>query len=354
MAARVRPFGAADLAACLAIGNAVDPAHPVSLADARRRDELWATERYHLVRFVADVAGEASNAGDAGRRIVGWGQIAHAPWQFHPRKYDLRLEVDPAHRQRGVGSQLFQQLLDALLARDALLVRAVATESDAASSGFLTRRGFREIWRTLESRLDVDAFDPVPFAGAAERVERQGVTITTLAAELARDPDVLREVYDLHVVCNRSQQEIDPVTPPPFEAFAANEVDGPRAILEAWFLARDARAGHCFVGLSTLERLTGTADTAKGVADTADTAAVEGVEGMAGVLEAGYTAVHPAYRGRGIALALKRRTIAYARDHGYRFIETNSNAGNEPMLRINAALGFQPRPARISFERRLA
>ena len=68
------------------------------------------------------------------------------------------------------------------------------------------------------------------------------------------------------------------------------------------------------------------------------------------MLEPGFTAVHPAYRGRGIALALKLRTIAFTREHGYRYIKTGSNAVNERMLGINAALGFQPQPARITFE----
>jgi len=155
------------------------------------------------------------------------------------------------------------------------------------------------------------------------------VAITTLAAEMARDRAVLTELYQLHVTCNRDTEQLDPVTPPPFEEFVTNEVNGPRAIVEAWFLAR---ADHRLVAMSTLERLTGSSD----------------------VLEPGFTAVHPAYRGRGIALALKLRTIAFAREHSYRDIKTASNAVNERMLGINAALGFRSQPARITFERPLA
>jgi GNAT superfamily N-acetyltransferase len=318
-AARVRPFGAADLAACVAISNAVDPTHSTSLAAAQRRDAMWDRQHYHLARFVAQ---------DAAEGVVGWGEVAHEPWQFHPRQYGLRLAVASASRRRGVGGALLARLLADLQRRDALLVRAAVTEGDAASLAFLTRRGFREVWRNLASRLDVGAFDPAPFAAAAERVARQGVALSTLAAELARDAGVLREVYDLYVLCNRGQEELDPVTPPEFAAFVAAELEGPQALPEAWFLAR---AGGRLVGLSTLERLTGAADA----------------------LEAGYTAVHPEHRGRGLALALKLRTIAYAAGHGYREIRTDSNAGNTRMLGINAALGFAPEPARLTLERRL-
>jgi GNAT superfamily N-acetyltransferase len=307
---RVRRLTESDLTDCLMISNAVDPAHSDILSEA------WNAERYHRSRFVAT---------EEDGRILGWGQIAHTPWQFHPQKYVLDLQVHPGHRCLGVGSLLLERLLEELRARAALLVRALATEGDAETIDFLTRRGFCEVWRELESRLELARFDPTPFAGAAERVEGQGVTITTLAAELVRDRAMLPELYELYVTCNRDTEQLDPVTHRPFEEFVANEVNGPRAILEAWFLAR---ADHRLIALSTLERLSSSSDG----------------------LEVGFTAVHPAYRGRGIAFALKLRTIAFAHEHGYRYIETGSNAVNERMLGINAALGFGPQPARITFE----
>jgi mycothiol synthase len=319
-AGRVRPFDAADLAACVAIGNAVDPAHPTTLAAAQHRDATWDRGRYALIRYVAE---------DATGRVAGWGEVAHQPWLFHPGKYGLQLEVAPDHRRRGLGGALLARLLAALHRRGALLVRTVATEDGAASLAFLARRGFREVWRNLPSRLDVGAFDPAPFAPAAARVARHGVTLSTLAADRAQDAGVLREVYELYVHCNRGQEELDALTPPDFAAFVAAELEGPQALPEAWFLAR---AGGEVVGLSTLQRL----------------------PGEAAALEVGYTAVHPAHRGRGIALALKLRTIAYAAAHGYREVRTDSNAGNTRMLGINAALGFAAAPARITFERRLA
>ncbi len=36
MTVRVRPFGEADLAACLAISNALDPTHSIGLPEGRR------------------------------------------------------------------------------------------------------------------------------------------------------------------------------------------------------------------------------------------------------------------------------------------------------------------------------
>jgi GNAT superfamily N-acetyltransferase len=258
-------------------------------------------------------------------RVVGRAEAAPNPWQFHPRKYQLRLEVDAAHRWRGVGGALLARTVDALRARHALLLRAVASEDDAEAVGFLTRRGFREVWREIPSELDLAAFDGAPFGA---RAAPAGVTITTLADELARDPLILRELYALHAFCNLGQQELDGITPPPFEEFVAGQVEGPQALPEAWYLARDAGV---LVGMSSLERLPDAPDT----------------------LEPGYTAVHPAHRRRGIALALKLRAIEHARAHGYRALTTHSNAINTGVLALNTALGFRPGPALVTFELRL-
>jgi len=54
--------------------------------------------------------------------------------------------------------------------------------------------------------------------------------------------------------------------------------------------------------------------------------------------------VDPAWRGRGIALALKLLAIACARRYGVTYISTNNDSENAPMLAINRTLGYQPEP----------
>jgi GNAT superfamily N-acetyltransferase len=51
------------------------------------------------------------------------------------------------------------------------------------------------------------------------------------------------------------------------------------------------------------------------------------------------TAVHPAFRGQGIATALKLRAIMSARDHAIATLDTST--GNPAMLRANERLGFR-------------
>jgi GNAT superfamily N-acetyltransferase len=56
------------------------------------------------------------------------------------------------------------------------------------------------------------------------------------------------------------------------------------------------------------------------------------------------TGVLPGYRGRGIALALKLLAIRAARQSGVRYLRTNNDAENAPMLAVNRKLGYRPEP----------
>ncbi len=207
-------------------------------------------------------------------------------------------------------------------------MRCGVKESMAAGVAFLLRREFVEVQRTWESRLDVAAFDFDRFAGAEERAEKQGITITTLAAERARDPEALRRAYELHVTCMRDVPSVDPITDTSHEAFVSRMVETPSSLPDGYFLAV---AGGEYVGESNL------------FASLDD----------AGVLYQGLTGLRREHRGRGIALALKLRTIRYAREHGRREIRTWNDIRNQPMLRINEALGFAKQPTWITFEKTL-
>ena len=67
----------------------------------------------------------------------------------------------------------------------------------------------------------------------------------------------------------------------------------------------------------------------------------------------GLTGVRREARGKGIAMALKLATVEYARTHGIGEIKTWNDQRNQPMLRINEAMGFVKQPAWIRFEKDL-
>jgi GNAT superfamily N-acetyltransferase len=273
-------------------------------------DALWEARFFRLRLMAEDGAGH----------VVAFGEVEHMPWQFHDHKYALHVAVDPAFQGRGYGSAIYRHLEDALRRRGAVLARASVKESMTRSVEFLRHRGFDEIQRSWESRLDVPRFDFSAFAGAEERVSRAGIVLTTVAAERPRNPDLLRQVYALEVECSRDEPSYEPITPAPFELWVKDSFEAPNVIPDGMFLARD---GERYVGLSFLYRRLAQAE----------------------VLQQGFTCVDREYRGKGIAMALKLRTAQYARDHGYQEIRTWNNTRNRPMLRINEAMGFAKQPA---------
>jgi RimJ/RimL family protein N-acetyltransferase len=59
------------------------------------------------------------------------------------------------------------------------------------------------------------------------------------------------------------------------------------------------------------------------------------------------TAVVRAWRGRGLALALKHAAIGWAIANGLTELVTGNDVDNAPMRAINAKLGYRPTPDRL-------
>ncbi len=316
----LRPFAPSDYGAVIAVNRAAYPDYTESLEEWRHWDESWDSTKYFKQRLVAK----------DGARVVGWGQLSHMPWQFLADKYRVDVTVLPEHRGRGHGSALYDELLATARSRNAIALQAAAKESMADGVAFLASRGYRERKRDWESRLFVRKFDFDRFAGADERVAKQGVRISTLAAEKERDTEALRKAYDLSEDCSRDVPSVDPPTPRPYEEWMRNVIDAPNHLPEAYFIAID-----------TAGRYLGVSDLFSSLDDPS-------------FLWQGLTGVRREARGKGIAMALKLRTVRYAQGKGVEHIKTWNDQRNEPMLRINEALGFEKQPAWIVYEKDLS
>ena len=318
MAQTIRPFEPTDAeyVSVVAVHNATNPDYADTPGEWRHFDEVR-DPKHKFQRYVALV----------GAQLVGFANYFQPGWAYHPRKFGVSVTVHPEHQGQGVGSALYNTMLDALAPFDPLLVRARTREDWVRGVRFIRDRGFVEDMREWESRLDVAAFDPAPFAGAEAKMREHGIAIKSMT-ELASDPDRDRKIYELDNDVARDVPSPDPFTPMEFERYQEVALRNPGIIPEAWLIAVD---GDEYVGVSTLWKSEASTD-----------------------LYNGLTGVRRDYRRKGIALGLKLRNIAYAKAHGAPVIKTWNESNNRAMLSINEALGFVKQPAWVNYHKDLA
>lgn len=290
-----------DLAHVARIVTTVTPDFPISVAEMR-----WQHERYPGGgRFLAWLDGVPVGSGGAGRAYSYpadfpgfWGNIS----------------VLAEHRGQGVGTAILGALRD--LARDAgkTMLIGRTTEDRVAALEFLAHRGFVEHERMKAVRLDLAGV-------AAPAVEPPpGVAITSLEAR----PDLVEGAYAVALEALPDIPGDGPIAPGTLEEFRTRDVDREVIPPGAFSLAVVAATGRV-VGYANLML----------------------VPGNPKVAWHGMTAVARDWRGRGVAMALKRATIAWAVARGLEALETANDTDNAPMRAVNQRLGYRPQPDEI-------
>ena len=316
---RVREFAPSDYEAWVAASNRCYPDYPWTVQEMRHHDGAFDHSRFFKLRLVAEEGGV----------LVGGVETAHRPSRFHPDRYTFGMLVVPEARRRGHGTALYEAATAALRDRGALAASGGVKESMTDGVEFFRTRGWVEVKRDWESRLQVAGFDFRKFASAETRMVSEGIRITTLAEETEADPEAERQAFALVDVLRYDVPATDPATPETFEEWRTKHGSGsPSFLADAFFIAID-RDGQ-WLGMSNLEKQ---------------------LEDPTFVWQ-GLTGVRREARGRGIAMALKLRTVAYAQKLGVDHIKTWNDQRNRPMLAINEAMGFERQPAWITLELR--
>ena len=316
MNVEIRPFADEDYEALVAVGNRVFPEYPETVPEIRHRDERR-DPSCRFRRFVADRFGE----------VVGYAEYDQSPSMYHPQKFEIGVYIDPDQQRKGIGTALFDYLMMDLAPFDPITLRSFAREDDEASVRFLTKRGFAEVMRSWESRLDVPSFDFSPYEHLGDKITERGLALTTMG-KLASDPDRDRKLYELDMELLEDVPFPDDRTQMSFEHFQRRFLNNPDLLPQAYVVATD---DDRYVGVSSLWASQAAPDE----------------------LYTGLTGVRPGYRRQGLALVLKLTTIQYAAEHGYRTIKTWNASTNRPMLVINEQLGYVKQPAWITLAKQL-
>lgn len=276
----------ADLSTWCDVWNAITPREPVRVEDQVRRLARQ-PERLQLV------------AGGVGAGLV-------APSDSSGRLF-VMVRVVPEARRRGVGSALFERLLEHARDLDPEWLSTHVSGAEPESIAWAKRRGFAEYGRQVELVLALrgDEQQPEPI---------DSIHVVELTEELHDDAyELTREAWaDLP-----TDVQVDT---PSYEVWLEEEVPGPIA-----FVALD---DGDLVGFAAL------------------------MERGPELVEHGLTATRRSHRRRGIATTLKQTEIAWAAERGYRELITFTQDRNESMQAINLALGFRPEPPWISMRRR--
>ena len=220
------------------------------------------------------------------------------------------ITVLAAHRRQGVGSKLYGALSVWASERGALEMESPVAEDDVESLSFAQRRGFVEERREVRLVLRLADVSPLPVTLP------DGIEIVTWAQR----PELARGIYAVEIEARPDIPGFGDVAPEPFEEWMAHFMRRPTDSPHATFIAL---ANEEVVGYAKLSL-------------TAPTAAGNSM-----------TAVKRAWRGRGVARALKATEINWALANGYGELHTSNEERNEPVNRLNARLGYRPGVATI-------
>ena len=236
---------------------------------------------------------------------------------------DIGGDLLPKWREPGTLDAMLGELERRLTADGAKRIAVRANEDDAVRIQAIVGRGFREDRRGRRWVLDLDE--------KRERIERmtrqcrermrnEDIEILTLDRE--HDPDKYRKVWRMNEEASQDVPTTLPIVEESFED-TMRWLRSPGMHEDRFWIARE---GDEIVGVSVLEY-----------------PPVRGIVGTA------WTATARRVRGRGIARALKCETLMQAIALGVDRVRTGNDGANDPILHINASMGYKPWVGSINY-----
>ncbi|HEY0868619.1 MAG TPA: GNAT family N-acetyltransferase [Fimbriimonas sp.] len=304
----IRPLQRKELRSFCELWNAVSPGIPTDLRELER-DEATLPEPLKTTRWMAWTDGEPS----------GYAIVYRSAGSFHERKWMLHVGVAPESRAAGIGDALYRTALEAIESEGADDVSSLVREDDEASVRFAASRGFHEVGRSFESLFDLRACDPEKLQ------ELVGSEVDALPFAAVDTPAFRRELHEAFEAVRHDIPRPDPPVRLSFEFFQEQILDDPGFLAEGTIVALADGKPVGFTGVFC--------------------------GAQEGWVDTWLTGVLPGYRGRGIAKALKARSLLWSHRAGFHTVRTENSSENGAMLAINDRLGFVRRAAILTVRR---
>jgi GNAT superfamily N-acetyltransferase len=257
-------------------------------------------------------------------RDIGVATFDHPAWEKLDVPHgDVGGEILPEYRDRATLGALLGEMERRLVAAGTRRIAARANEDDELRIATILERGFQEDRRHRRWLLDLaESRERIARMADDSRTRMRAAGIQILTLDQDSDPQKYRKVWRTN---EEAVQDVPTTLPNVEESFE----DTMR-----WFRAPDmhddrfwvAREGEEIVGVSVL--------------------AYPPVRGVVGTA---WTATARRVRGRGIARALKCETLMQAVALGVDRVQTGNDGANDPILHINASMGYRPWVAAINF-----
>jgi GNAT superfamily N-acetyltransferase len=255
---------------------------------------------------------------------IGVAAFDHPAWaRLQVPHGDLYRDLLPDQRDPASLQALLAEMERRLTANGAKRIAVRANEDDQVRIAAIVGRNFNEDRRGRRWILDLDEnrerIERMT-RQSRDRMRREGIELLTLDRE--HDPDKYRKVWRMNEEASQDVPTTLPIVEESFED-SMRWLRSPGMHEDRFWIARD---GDEIVGVSVLEY-----------------PPVRGIVGTA------WTATARRVRGRGIARALKCETLMQAIALGVDRVRTGNDGANDPILHINASMGYRPSVSSINF-----
>ncbi|MEF2277725.1 GNAT family N-acetyltransferase [Deinococcus sp. YIM 134068] len=307
----LRPATPADTARVAAFLSIAHPESPVAAEDLERLEATRQPDEPHA-RTLALSGGE----------IVGLAETGVPRSDGHPGWLDVSVRTLPDLASGSLAEALFAHAEAAALAHGARVL-VTRVREDWWEKPFYEARGYAEHDRMWMSTLDLRTLDFARFAHYEARARAAGLSIRPLSELGEFDEAQQHRLYTLIAALLRDVPSTTQVSVWPFETWQRRVAERLNPVGLFVAVAPDGE----WVGVSELYLPIPT---------------------RPGTLHNGLTGVLPAWRGHGVASALKLAAARAALERGFTHSRTGNHSGNRPMLAVNTRLGFVREAAMVT------